>query len=252
MSCIFIDLFSFHATCALLRTSRYHALQVLMVGFMFPFGIGIALAVRLGASLPLSVVRAKKLTIGTLAASVVLFGTVSAMLYLFQDGIFAIFTTEEAVLEGAHMIWPKVCVYYFNLCIYALNMGIATGLGKQWMFGIVTVIFLWGLSLPSMYYLCIVKGGGLSTAWACITQPYIVMNAFLIHHFFWKEDWKEIQVAIRQREGMDEEASSALFLACGIDVDDNSRVDEPVEAVSRSGSAVNERTGLLLVESGRR
>jgi multidrug resistance protein, MATE family len=228
--------------------------QVLMVSFMISFGMAIALAVRLGATLPISVERARKLTVGTFISGAILFGTMSAMMYQFRAAIFSLFTNEEAVLEGAHEIWPKVCIYFFNLCIYALNMGVATGLGEQWMFGIVTVIFLWGLSLPSMYYLCIVRGGGLSTAWACITQPYIVMNAYLIFHFFFQQDWKAVQHSIRMREGMEERTSSeAIQVANGDHTGLLANGGANGDADSRrqdSSDTVDERTGLLMVPSG--
>ncbi|KAG7351834.1 MATE efflux family protein [Nitzschia inconspicua] len=222
--------------------------QVLMVTFMFSFGIAIALAVRLGATLPISVERARKLTVGTFVGGALLFGTMGVMMYKYRETIFSLFTEEEAVLKGAHEIWPKVCVYFFNLCIYALNMGVATGLGQQWMFGIVTVIFLWGLSLPSMYYLCVIRGGGLSTAWACITQPYIVMNAYLIVRFFFFEDWKAVQHAIRSREGIEERTSSeAVFLDNG---DRAGLLGNSDSSRSNGGDVVDERTGLLMVQSG--
>jgi Na+-driven multidrug efflux pump len=222
-----------------------------MLGFMPGFGIGIGLAVRLGATLPLSVERAGKLTAGTFVACVVLFASMSLIMYGCRGWIFSLFTTEEAVIDGAHEIWRKVCIYYFNLCIYALNMGIATGLGQQWMFGTVTVTTLWGVSLPSMYYLCIIRGGGLSTAWACITQPYIAMNAFLVFQFFFRLDWKDIQHAIRIREGMDHRMSIDAPLV------DNGEshnghplgLDRSVQ-MRESSSTIDERTGLLLVQNG--
>jgi multidrug resistance protein, MATE family len=218
--------------------------QVLMLSFMFSYGIAIALAVRLGATLPLSVGRARKLTVGTFIISAFLFGTMSAILHQFRGAIFGLFTNEEAVLDGAQEIWPKVCIYFFNLCIYALNMGVATGLGQQWFFGIVTIIFLWGLSLPSMYYLCVIRGGGLNTAWACITQPYIVMNAFLIFRFFFQQDWKAIQHVIRIREGMENRTSSEAANGdhAGLLVNIDSSVKLSHDDI------VDERTELLMVQ----
>jgi Na+-driven multidrug efflux pump len=216
-----------------------------MAGFMVPFGIGIALAVRLGATLPLSVERARTLTIGTFGMSFVLFGAMGGMMYWFQNSIFGVFTTETAVLDLAHEIWPKVCVYYFNLCVYALNMGLATGLGQQWFFGIVTAAFLWGISLPGMYYFCIIQKGGLSTAWACITQPYIIMNIFLIHRFFCKQDWNEIQHSIRMREGMEDsdDDDDAAILA---------RYENGAFENNLESTTANETTGLLLLQKGQK
>jgi Na+-driven multidrug efflux pump len=233
--------------------------QVLMVMFMFPYGIGVALAVRLGATLPLSVRRARSLAYGTFAAGTALFGTMAALLYGFRRFIFAIFTADNAVLDLANEIWPKVCVYYFNLCLYALNIGLATGLGQQWFFGFVTVLFLWGLSLPGMYYFCIVQGGGLSTAWACITQPYIVMNVVLTYRFFCQQDWDEIQRNIRRREGMDDDDdddnnnddATAVLLGNGNGGTHENGRTTGIENHLESTVVVDETTGLLLLPNGR-
>jgi MATE family multidrug resistance protein len=177
--------------------------QVLMVGFMFPMGIGIALAVRLGATLPKDVKQAQHLTIGCFCGSAVLFAFMAIWVYVDRRRIFSIFTSEPDVLEGCERIWWKVSIFYFNLSIYGINMGIATGLGMQWRFGIVTFICLWGFSLPGMYYWAIVQGGGLEWAWSCIYPPYIAMNLYFAHAF-WRADWEKIRIEIRIREGMDE------------------------------------------------
>ena len=177
--------------------------QVLMVGFMFPLGIGIALAVRLGATIPKNVHRAQQLTITCFVASAVLFALIATWMYRNRDFIFRIFTKEPDVLAGCERIWWKVTVYYWNLSVYGINMGIATGLGMQWMFGIVTVVFLWGFSLPGMYYFAILHGGGLDMAWGCIYPPYIGMN-LCFAYAFWVADWEKIRMEIRRREGMDE------------------------------------------------
>ena len=179
--------------------------QVLMVGFMLPLGIGIALSVRLGSTLPRSVSRAKRLAGGTCLASSLLFFCIALAIYFGRDRVFKIFTTDKEVLDGCERIWWKVAVYYFNLSLYGINMGVATGLGMQWTFGIVTIVFLWGLSLPSMYYFAILNGGGLDWAWTTIYVPYIFMNAYFGYILFMKTDWGAIHLEIRRREGMDKE-----------------------------------------------
>lgn len=214
--------------------------------------------VRIGAVLPLNVHRAKQLAAGTFIASVVIFGTMGIFLFVFQDSIFHIFTNDDEVLDGARSIWPKVCIYYFCLSIYGINMGISTGLGQQWMFGIVTFIFLWGLSLPSMYYFCIMHGGGLDVAWACIYQPYIAMNLYFLYRFGCATDWKAIQREIRIREGMDgdimedkEEELGRLTLLSHDD--DSSPMAQRTPGQSQGGlnrNGTSETTGLLHVENG--
>ena len=215
--------------------------QVLSVMFMFPLGIGIALAVRLGATLPHTVLRAQQLAVGCYLTSVILFAGMSMLMFVFRQSIFAIFTSEPLVLEGCERIWWKVCVFYFNLSIYGINMGIATGLGKQWMFGIVTVVFLWGLSLPAMYYFAILKDGGLDMAWACIYQPYIAMNVYYFYAFRWQTDWDAARLEIRIRECMDDDDDDNNFQNGG----EGEMVESKKDNSCSGGEYVDETTKLL-------
>lgn len=179
------------------------ATQVLTVSFMFPLGIGIALSIRVGATLPRSVTRAKQLVLGCYVVGSTFFAIMAGVLYLGREGIFRIFTNDERVLEGCERIWWKVVVYFFNLSIFGLNMGLASGLGMQWTLGIVNTFFLWVVGLPAVYVFAVVCGGGLDTAWAWVYPPYIFMNAGLLFAFF-SADWYVVAKAIRKREGVEE------------------------------------------------
>jgi hypothetical protein len=77
------------------------------------------------------------------------------------------------------------------------------------------------------------------------------MNAFLVFQFFFRLDWKDIQHAIRIREGMDHRMSIDAPLV------DNGEshnghplgLDRSVQ-MRESSSTIDERTGLLLVQNG--
>ena len=191
--------------------------QVLMVAFMVPLSIGIALAVRLGATLPHSVKRAQQLTMATLLGSALLFGALSIGMFHAESWIVQLFSRDPDIRNGCHTIWWKVSVYYFNLSVYGINMGIATGLGQQWKFGIVTIVCLWGCSLPGMYWYAIKGGGGLDLAWSFIYYPYIAMNLYFVWDFA-TTDWRAIQLSIRKREGMD-------VVVAGVEAGDDDEID---------------------------
>jgi Na+-driven multidrug efflux pump len=131
---------------------------------MFPLGLGIALAIRLGATISRNVPRARQLALGTLCFSFVIFGSTAILMYRYRAAIFRIFTNEPEVIELCNEIWFDVCFYFFNLCFFAICIGISIGLGMQWTLGIVTVISLWCLGLPASYYFSIIRGGGLNAA----------------------------------------------------------------------------------------
>ena len=175
--------------------------QVLTVAFMIPLGIGIALSIRLGATLPRNVKRAQQLVMGCALVSTMLFSIMTMLMYTYRNFIFQLFTMEPDVLDGCERIWWKVVVYFFVLAIFGMNMGIATGLGMQLTLGMVTLVFLWIAGLPAIYYFALFRGGGLETAWTWVYPPYIFMNAWLIVAFC-LTDWHAISAAIREREGI--------------------------------------------------
>lgn len=178
--------------------------QVSTVAIMVPLGIGTGLAIRVGATLPHNVARAKTLVKGTLLWSMILFVTVSVAMYVGRETIFRLFTSNPIILEGAEEIWWKVVVYYFNICIFGIFTGIATGLGMQWTLGFVNLVFLWFLALPGLYVYAIRYDGGLNVAWTWIYPPYFGMLAILAYKFI-VADWDDIAVKIRKREGIENE-----------------------------------------------
>lgn len=173
--------------------------QVIMLTFMVPLGLGIALSIRLGATLPISVARAKQTVRDCLIVGVVLFGAMAAIMYKERVAIFSLFTTSEAVRTGCEEIWWKVCMYSFHLGIFGVLMGTCVGLGMQWTLGCTTIVVLWIIGLPAAYYLAVIRGGGLNAAWSAIWPPYVVIN-FTLAFSIVQADWEKIAKDIRNRE----------------------------------------------------
>lgn len=192
--------------------------QVLEVIFTIPCGFGIALSIRIGNILPVSSNNAKKLCywgfgIGTISCSVL-----SCSLYIFRKSIYSIFTTEIDIINGCEEIWFKVTIYCFGLNMYAILLGIFTGLGKQGTLGIVCVIFLWIISLPMTYYCAVALGGGLNAAWDNMYLVYIGINITLCASLLWI-DWEDIAHEIRSREGLlDNEKNSLMTTSSSKDI----------------------------------
>ena len=176
--------------------------QIIFITYMLPLGMGIALAIQLGAVLATRQVRrAKRLAVGTLLVSVVVFSVLSYGLYVYRFAIFALFTHEEAVIQLCDKVWFDVCLYCCILGVFGINAGISTGLGLQWTGGIVTVIVLWVFGMPASYYFAIQQGGGLEAAWKTIWPPYLLINVIMSLAFVVRS-WDEISHEIRQREGL--------------------------------------------------
>lgn len=174
--------------------------QVIMVTFMAPLGLGIAVSIRLGATLPVSVARAKQTVVDCLVLGAIVFGAMAVALYTERRVIYGWFTTSDAVVAGCEEIWYKVCLYSFHLAVFGVLMGTCVGLGMQWTLGITTIVVLWMAGLPAAYYLSVVQGGGLNAAWSAIWPPYVIINLILATAIV-RADWDVIAEDIRIREG---------------------------------------------------
>ena len=169
---------------------------------MGPFSVGIALSIRLGSTLPVSVPRAKQTTIDTFVASIIAFGILSIIMFIQQDSLIYLFTTTDALIDGCHEIWWKVCVFSFFLSIFGIHMGTCFGLGMQWTLGISTFISLWIIGLPSGYYVSVVQHGGINYLWSTIWPPYAMLTITLALAIV-SADWNQIAFDIRVREGLE-------------------------------------------------
>lgn len=210
--------------------------QVLQVAFMIPLGIGIALSVRVGATLPLNVRRAKLIVAGCYVVGGSLMVVMSLLLYIHRLRMFHMFTNDEEVIEGCERIWLDVVFYFFNLSIYGFHMGTLTGLGMQWTLATVTVVHLWGIGLPMAYYFAVVRGGGLEAVWRTLYPPYVAMNIILCYAFA-TADWHVISAEIRKKEvssksGID--PREGLVLGYG-------SVEEALEEVTVHSTLIEER-----------
>jgi MATE family multidrug resistance protein len=194
--------------------------QCMTVCFMIPLGCGIALAIRMGHTLPAfhgGVRQAQILAASTFGVCAVVFGVVAVCMYHWRYGIYRIFLNpqlEPAVWKGCDQIWHYVVFFYFNLSMFGINLGIATGLGMQWTLGLVTVVFLWILGFPAAWYAATTKmkemvqthpdtdgTEALVAAWQWINPPYVAINVVLVICFV-SVDWYHIRDTIRIREGM--------------------------------------------------
>jgi Na+-driven multidrug efflux pump len=176
--------------------------QVVTIFFMLPLSLGIALSIRLGSTLPVSVKLAKQVVWDCMVISLVVFGAISIAMYTERRHIFGIFTKSAEVLAGCEEIWAKVCMYNFVLGTFGVLMGACVGLGMQWTLGIAAIVVLWVFALPAAYVMAVLQGGGLNAAWMTIWPPYILINLILAVAVL-SADWEDIATKIRIREGVE-------------------------------------------------
>ncbi|KAL3907674.1 MAG: hypothetical protein SGILL_008776 [Bacillariaceae sp.] len=179
--------------------------QTIMAFCMVPFSFGVALAIRMGVSLPISVRRTKWIVLAATTGSIVLFGIVTIIVYTCRDLIIAIFTTDHEVIELAHEVWLNVTLFNFNVAIFGVLAGIATGLGKQMTLGYINLLWLWAFGIPVIYYRSIILEFGLPSVWFWINVPYAGMNVCLVV-LFMTTDWYKVQEKIKEAEVKDHDS----------------------------------------------
>lgn len=172
--------------------------QVLAVYFMVPLSVGTAIAVRLGATLPVSVDQAKRNVWQAFWFGGLLVTALVATMYFARIQIIRLFTSDREVLIGCELIWSVVCFYAIQIGLFSLLMGICTGLGMQWTLGTTTVVVLWLFGLPITYFVAVVRNGGILAVWQSLWPPYVLINLVLATAIL-RTDWHSVADSVRQQ-----------------------------------------------------
>jgi len=169
--------------------------QTTMSFSTIPYSFGVAVAIRMGVSLSVSVRRTQAIVSTVCVSTAIAFGMVSAGVYVYRSNIVDFFTTDDSVKELADTIWLEVAFLNLNMAMFVLFSGVAIGLGRQWPLGVINLIFLWLFGLPIIYYTAIVLDQGLGAVWYWMNVSYLCMNVTLIVLFV-STDWYQIQQQI--------------------------------------------------------
>jgi MATE family multidrug resistance protein len=173
--------------------------QVTMLLCLSPFSAGIALAIRMGVSLPVSVHRTKNIVKACVILVTPFFALINTAVYFASHSIIGFFTNNEEVIELAQDIWWKVCIFNMSVALFGILAGVATGLGMQWTLAFINIFWLWLFGLPAIYYFAVIQEGGLEAAWTWINFPYAGMNVCLIAAFV-TSNWQGVASKIADKE----------------------------------------------------
>mmetsp|Transcript_6276 Transcript_6276/g.8163 ORF Transcript_6276/g.8163 Transcript_6276/m.8163 type:complete len:512 (-) Transcript_6276:259-1794(-) len=202
--------------------------QVSDMGYILPISIGLALAIRLGATISRNVLHARLLTVTTLLVGFFLFGSIAIAAYFCRGSMIGYFTQEAEVVKICNEIWLNACLYFFFSSIFGINLGISIGLAMQWTFGVVTVICMWLIGMPTTYYFAVVRKGGLSAVWACIWPPYLLINLCMCVLFMMK-DWDSVSKQIRlERVGLDKKENDVEAFTLVQEYGDEGKASHPL------------------------
>jgi len=184
--------------------------QIIFTVSLTAFSVGTALAIRMGHWIPVSVQRARSMAALVVMASTVVFGGMACALYRNRRPILAFFVDTNAdatvdanenadananaditeVLELAESIWLEASYCFGIVSLFAVLVGISTGLGKQWDLARVNVVMMWGLGMPVIYAATVLCHGGLKAAWFWMNVAYTGICGFLVWDFFGNTDWQ--------------------------------------------------------------
>ena len=174
------------------------AYQIVPLLYMLPLGISIGMSVRIGQVIAEDVATAKMIAIWTLGLTAVLAILMAAIMYSFQRPIVAFFTSDDEVIRGCEQIWPHACILIIALSIFGTNAGIMRALGLQWRQATVVIFCAWVLTVPTILYLSVYRGGGLELMWKILPCTYLLMDIILVFVIM-TEDWQAIGKAARER-----------------------------------------------------
>jgi MatE len=181
--------------------------QISSILYMIHLGIAIALSIRIGNMIVLSPNDAKKLSYYTVLISSIFFAILSYYVYIYRYIIYSLFTTDQHVINGCEEIWILVTIFTFNMGLFTVVDGIIQGLGKQWIVGHLTVVYLFLLGLPYFCYYGIYKNGGVYVAWEAMLYPNIALTISTILYLC-SVDWEQISNDIKNEDDSDSEKYS--------------------------------------------
>ncbi|KAL3930027.1 MAG: hypothetical protein SGBAC_011949 [Bacillariaceae sp.] len=184
--------------------------QVMMVLWLPQASAGTALAIRMGINMTTSVKLTKKLIVCATLLVVSIYAVINAIIYLQAKPIILFFTNDTEVVQMTEQMWWKLCMFSQICSVFAVFEGIATGLGMQWTLACINFVWLWVFGLPTLYYVAIVRGGGLEAAWSCINIPYAGMDISLLILFLyvnWEKFAEQLRVKNKSKDSSDEKSS---------------------------------------------
>ena len=107
--------------------------------------------------------------------------------------MFRIFTDDPAVLAFAGSLVLIAAGFQFGDGLRMVGSGILTGAGDTRPVMLVTLVVMWGLFLPMTWWLIVVRGGDVTTAWLGGSLCYLVQGVALWERFR-SNRWQHVKI----------------------------------------------------------
>ena len=103
---------------------------------------------------------------------------------------------------------------YFLLHAFGISQAILRALGLKWRHAVITCFCIWVLTLPTVTYFSMIRGGGLVALWTVLQISYKLMQAALVMGYTsvnWKKHSMSMQEAMNHRTRMHADEETALL-----------------------------------------
>merc|ERR1711920_837503 len=87
-----------------------------------------------------------------------------------------LFTSDLQVAAMCESMWPWLVVFITLDGLFCMQETLLRALGMQLQLGVITIISLWLVGFPGMYWVAIPQGLGFAGIWYAMTPIYILYN----------------------------------------------------------------------------
>ncbi|XP_071508721.1 multidrug and toxin extrusion protein 1-like [Diadema antillarum] len=172
-------------------------------GYMFPYGIGIAAAIRVGNSLggrrprTAYIASMASLSLGVVSA------TILAVIYSsMKDVIPYLFTSDQKIVNLASTILPVCALFSVLDATATVCGGIIRGTGRQAIGAAVNLLGYYLIGLPIAISLMFAVGKGVHGFWSGMTLGLLTHALFFVI-FIFKLDWRRETKKAQKRIGLE-------------------------------------------------
>lgn len=165
--------------------------------YMFPLGVAIPLIQRVASLLGEGRANAawvfalRGIAIGTLVSS-----CLALAIWFARVPIIHLFTRDEKVIDLCYTMWPWFCSFIVADGLFCMQESIPRALGMQFRLAVVTIVTLWGVGLPAIFWYAIKTAAGLMGIWYLLTPIYLLYNVLLCASYS-LVDWSAISASIQ-------------------------------------------------------
>ena len=124
----------------------------------------------------------------------------AAFLILLRGHLFAVFTTDPAVLVFGASLAVVAAVFQFFDGMRMISIGLLQGAGDTRFPMLASLVLLWGVFVPLSYVVIVVRGGNVVTGWMLGAFCYLLMAAVLFMRFR-SGAWRKVKIFGAERAG---------------------------------------------------